>query len=211
MGPIADGLVKAILREVAELPAAAHRTAVAAAFDRASAKVKRRLVDDLRRLNKVTRDSTGFKYPALEELFHDGWNASEMLKLIDWRLGYHHLRIHPDSQLYFCFAHPVKGVLFCWTRLPMGWTQSAMVFVKQTALVASCIRDWGGVPGAHPALQYADGLLRRMGSGALAEEARAFTTTCWRSATSGARCRRKRRRRQCWSPWGARPHRQTNA
>ena len=44
----------------------------------------------------------------------------------------------------------------------MGWTRSALIFCKHTALIASCIRDWGGVPGAHPTVQYVDDLFRRM-------------------------------------------------
>jgi len=85
-------------------------------------KVKSRLVDDLRRLNKVTVDSTGFRYEPLEALFRDGWDSTDLLRLIDWRLGFHHVRLAPGAagELYFCFLHPRTGDLWYWTRLPMG-------------------------------------------------------------------------------------------
>jgi len=175
LGPVAEGLSAAIAAEVAKLPRGATRAAVAAAFDKGwetiPSKTKLRLVDDLRRLNAVTIDSTGMSFPALESLFRDGWQASDLMLLIDWKLGYHHLRLAPEAQLFFCFAHPRTGKLYAWTRLPMGWSRSGLVYCKHTALVAQSLRDYKTI-NANPTLQYCDDMIMHMRR-ALAERAQA--------------------------------------
>ena len=77
-------------------------------------------------LNKLT-DGWSLQYPLASDVLSDA-RAGDILITTDHKSGYHAIPIRADQRKYFCFRHPVSGLVYRCKRLDFGWLLAPGVF-----------------------------------------------------------------------------------
>ena len=108
---------------------------------------KPRLILDARFVN-LWCEPPEMSYDNLRE-FQRGVRPNDWMFSLDFKSGYHHIKLKESSRKYFGFEW--EGVYYTFNVLPFGWNVSPYVFNTLSTLLVSFLRERG-----HHALVYLD-------------------------------------------------------